>query len=271
MRDLNKCAANGHCWRNLRSKGFGLARRPDRLDPGQPRRAQRALARDFPPDRRELSDDRRAGRLAQSGAHPADRAVAGLGAQRDVGPRAARPDLCAAYLGRPAADRARPALFRRRADGGRRSHRRRPPLDRGAGRRRRQQQVAGVDPHRGLADAVGADPLRQHRAHRQEQRAAQAHRIRAARSRARAGGAGGRGRRGREPRAQYPGRPADLGADRGRQLPQRAHPRPHAGRAAQRDRERGQAGPGRARPVDAEGHRGRLCQLVGRRRAKAAS
>ncbi len=41
--------------------------------------------------------------------------VAGLGAQRHGGSRAARADLCAAYLGRPAADRARPALLRRRA------------------------------------------------------------------------------------------------------------------------------------------------------------
>ena len=124
MPGLNKGAAMVNCRLDCKELGRGLARRPDRLDAGEPRGAQRALARDFPPDRRELSDDRRAGRLAQSVAHPADGAVAGLGAQRDVGPRAARPDLRAAYLGRPAADRARPALFRRCADGGRRPHRR---------------------------------------------------------------------------------------------------------------------------------------------------
>ena len=105
-----------------RSRGvaLGLPRRPDRRDAGEPRAAQRALARDFPPDRRELSRDRRAGRLAQHLAPDHDAAVAGLGPQRDVGPRTARPRLCAAHLGRAAADRTRAALLRRRADGDRR-------------------------------------------------------------------------------------------------------------------------------------------------------
>ncbi len=109
----------------------------NQLGPGP---AQRALARDFPPDRRELSGDRRAGRLAQSVAHPADDLVAGLGAQRHVGPRTARPGLCAAHLGRAAADRDGAALLRRCADADRRSHRERPPGDRGAGRRLRARR-----------------------------------------------------------------------------------------------------------------------------------
>ena len=79
----------------------------------------------------------------------------------------------------------------------------------------------------------------------QDQRAAQAHRIRAAGAGARAGRAGGRRRPGRKPHSQRAGRPADLGADRGRQFPQRPYPRQDAGRAARRDRNR--AG-GRARP-----------------------
>ena len=233
---LNKSRWNGQICARSEGVESGFARRPDRHDPGEPRRAQRALARDFPADRRELSDDRRAGRLAQPVAHPADAAVAGLGAQRDVGPRAARPDLCAAYLGRPAADRAWAALLRRCADADRRSHRRGPPLDRGAGRRRRATAVARKRADRSLADAVGPDALGRRRAHRQEQRAAQAHRIRAARAGARARGAGGRRRPGREPRAQCPGRPADVGADRSGEFSQRAHPRQDAGRAARRDR-----------------------------------
>ena len=87
------------------------------------RPAQRALARHFSSNRRELSRDRRTRRLAQYFAPDRDAAVAGFGPQRDVGPRSARPDLCAAYLGRPPADRTRPALLRRRPDAGRRPHR----------------------------------------------------------------------------------------------------------------------------------------------------
>ena len=155
-------------------------------------------------------------------------AVAGLGAQRDVGPRAARPHLRAAHLGRPAADRTRPALLRRRADGDRRSDRKRPPLDRGAGGRLRRRQIGGDAAHRSLADAVGPDALGRRRAHHQDQSAAQAHRIRAAGAGARAGRAGGRRRPGGKPRAQRAAGPADLGAGRGRQFPQRAYPRQDA-------------------------------------------
>src|SRR5471030_3008149 len=66
--------------------------------------AQPAFTRYFSSNRRELSRNRRTGRLAQHFAPDRDAAVAGLGAQCDVGPRATRPDLRAAYLGRPAAD-----------------------------------------------------------------------------------------------------------------------------------------------------------------------
>src|SRR3984957_9274688 len=71
--------------------------------PSGPCAAQRALARDFSHDRRELSGHRRARRIAQFGAHSADDPVAGVRAQRHVGPRAARPCLRAAHLGGPSA------------------------------------------------------------------------------------------------------------------------------------------------------------------------
>ena len=196
----------------------------------QPGAAQRALARDFPADRRELSDDRRAARLAQPVAADHHAAVAGLGAQRHGRPRAARPDLCAAHLGGPAADRTGAALLRRCADAGRRPQRERAPPDRVAGRRRRQVGRERAD--RGVGPAVRAHARRRRGADREVERAAEEHRVRAARARARAGRAGRRGRPGREPRRQPAGRPADLGAGRGRQLPQRAHPRQDAGRGA---------------------------------------
>src|ERR1700709_2839524 len=81
---------------------------PDRAECGA-RPAQRAVTRHFSSNRRELSHDPRTPRLAQYLAPDRGAAVAGLGAQRDVRPRAARPDLRAAHLGRPVADRAWPA------------------------------------------------------------------------------------------------------------------------------------------------------------------
>ena len=249
----------------------GLARRPDRFGPGEPGGAQRALARDFPPAGRELSGDRRAGRLAQPCAHPADSAVAGIGAQRDVGPGAPRPHLRAAYLGRPAADRAGPALLRRRADGDRRPHRGRPPLDRGTGRRCRPQPVAGIGPHRSLADALGPDALGLDRAHHQEQRAAQAHRVRAAGAGARARRAGGRGRAGRKPHPQYSRRTAEQRAGGSRQLPERAHQRQDLGRAARRHGNRRAGKPGRDRSAHAEDHSPRGWRAGRAARARSAS
>src|SRR6201746_1669492 len=81
---------------------------PDRAECGACP-AQRAPARPFSSNSRELSHDRRTRRLAQHLAPDRGAAVAGVGAQRDVRPRTARPDLCAAYLGPPAADRTRSA------------------------------------------------------------------------------------------------------------------------------------------------------------------
>src|ERR1051325_12121695 len=93
-----------------------VPRRAHRPKPGEPRAAERSFARDLPADRRKLSGDRRAARLAQPVAADPDAAVAGVGPQRHGGPRAARPDLRATHVGRTIADRARPALLRRRAE-----------------------------------------------------------------------------------------------------------------------------------------------------------
>src|SRR4029079_10155296 len=49
----------------LKEYSLGLARRPDRLHPGEPRAAQRALARDLPAGGRKLSRHRRTGGVAQ--------------------------------------------------------------------------------------------------------------------------------------------------------------------------------------------------------------
>ena len=245
-------------------------RRSDRREPDRPRAAQRALARDLPADRRELSGDRRAGRLAQPlPAHPDD-AVAGLGAQRDVRPRAARADLCAAHLGRPAADRARPALLRRRADGDRRPARRPTGASieaqvaaRGQIIRRRAQ--------RGLRHALRPHARGRRGAQRQVERAAQAHRVRAARARARAGRAG----RPRTARSR-----TAFSTCRRDCRPRRSPRRPISSmRACAADAGRGQGGararhggrPRRARSIDAKDHRGRVCELVGRRAATTAS
>ena len=187
--------------------------------------AQRALARDFPPGGRELSGDRRAGRLAQSVAHHSDDVVAGFGAQRDVGSGTGRPGLCAAYFGGPAADREGAALLRRCADADRRSHRKRSQRHRGAGRRLRPGKIGRDGADRSLRAAVRPHPRRRRRADGEIQRAAQACRVRAARAGTGFGRAGRRGRPGREPRAQRAGGLADLGADRGLEFPQRPYPR----------------------------------------------
>src|SRR5260370_8143141 len=51
----------------LNGVGLGLPRCSDRRHPGEPRPAQRALARNLPPDRRKLPPHRPARRIAQ---HP---------------------------------------------------------------------------------------------------------------------------------------------------------------------------------------------------------
>src|ERR1017187_786855 len=95
---------------------------PDRAE-CRARPAQPAFTGYISSNRRELSGDRRTRRLAQHFAPDRGAAVAGLGAERDGRSRATWPDLCAAYLGRPAADRIGPAVFRRCADAAWRSHR----------------------------------------------------------------------------------------------------------------------------------------------------
>ena len=211
---------------------------PDRSDRAECRAcpAQRALARHFSSNRRELSRDRRAGRLAQHLAPDRGAAVAGLGAQRDVRSRAARPDLCAAYLGGPAADRTRPALLRRCPDAGRRSHRSGAAIDPEPARLRRPGAIGRSRPWRGPDAAVGPDAGGGGGADREIQFAAEAYRIRAAGTGAGAGGAGRRGRPGREPRADLAAGRSLVGADRGHQFPQRADPRADAGRGAARTR-----------------------------------
>src|ERR1043165_8320814 len=83
----------------------GVPRDSPRIEPGGPRAAQRTLARDLPPDRRKLSRDRRAGRLAQSGAPDPDDLVAGLGAQRHGRSRTRWAFVRAAYVSGAAAAR----------------------------------------------------------------------------------------------------------------------------------------------------------------------
>src|SRR5216683_4518519 len=78
---LNKTALMVNCGLVLEELSFGLSRHPDRCDTGEPRGAQRALARDFPSDCRELPHDRRTTGLAQSVAAAAHNAVARLGPQ----------------------------------------------------------------------------------------------------------------------------------------------------------------------------------------------
>ena len=56
---------DGQFWQLIGGAHAMASGRPDRHDRSDARAARRALARDFPPDRRELSGDRRAGRLAQ--------------------------------------------------------------------------------------------------------------------------------------------------------------------------------------------------------------
>ena len=196
-----------------------------------------------------------------------DAAVAGLGAQRDVGPRAARPGLCAAHLGRAAADRARAALLRRCADGDRRPlarttaatwRRRSPPhgksldavLSEASGMLSGLTHAAGVvmtakanvrlkhiefvrlEPERALVVLVAEDGQVENRI------------------------------------IDVPiGLPTSALTEAG-EFPQRACPRPHPGRGARRAREGAEAEPGRARSADAEDRRRRLRELVGRRQRR---
>ncbi len=124
---------------------------------------------------------------------------------------------------------------------------------------------------RSVRPALGLKPRRRRRAHRQSESAAQTYRIRAARARTRAGHPGRRGRPGRKPRPQYSDRPADLGADRSREFPQRAHPRPHARRGQGRDRAHAQGERGPTRSADPEDRRRRAWRAGRAARATSAS
>ena len=163
--------------------------------------AQRALARYLPPDRRELPGHRRAGRLAQHLAPDRGSTVAGLGPQCDGRSRGARADLRAAYLGRPSADRNRPAVLCRCLDAGRRSHRGGTAIDPDPACRRRPGAIGRGRARRGVDPALRSHARRRGGVDRQIQFAAETHRIRPAGTGAGAGRAGQRGRSGRKPRA----------------------------------------------------------------------
>src|SRR3981081_1291116 len=95
---------------------------PDRAE-CRARPAQRAFPGHLSSNRRELSRDRRTRRFAQYFAPDRGAAVAGLGAERDVRSGTAWPDLRAAHLGWPAADRIGLTFLRRCLDAGWRSDR----------------------------------------------------------------------------------------------------------------------------------------------------
>ena len=179
--------------------GILVPRRPDRRDAGEPRSAQRALARHLPADRRELPRHRRA-----VGSRNISRLIATPLSPASV--RNVMSDLeqlglvYAAHLGRPAADGGGAALLRRRADGDRRSRRIRPSRDGGQGRGRRQVHGGGAEQSlrmlSGLTRAAGVVLAAKSNVRLK-------HRVRAARAGARAGDPGRRGRPGREPHLPF--------------------------------------------------------------------
>ena len=187
---------------NVGSLIFGSPRtdRPDRIA-CRACPAQRAFAGYLPPDRRELSGDRRTRRLAQHLAPDRGSAVAGLGPQRDGRSRSARADLCAAYLGWTVADRNRPAVLCRCPDAGRRSHRSRAAIDPDPTRFRRQGAVGRGCTWRGADPALRPHARGRRGVDRQIQFTAEAHRVRSAGAGAGAGRAGRRRRPGRKSRA----------------------------------------------------------------------
>ena len=235
------------------------------------RGAERPLARDLPADRRELSRDRRAGRLAQSLAHPADDALAGLGAQRHGGPRGAGPDLRAAYQRRPPADRTRPALLRRRDARDRRRLGRGAGQDRGAdaGGRRGPHARDGArrslePPVRRLARAPASSLTSKSNA-----RLKHIEFVRLDPARALVVLVSEDGSVENRLLDLPPGLPAGALIG-GRQLPQRPHPRQDARRPARRDRDPAQRHGARARRPHREARRGRA-RHDGRHRPRRAS
>src|SRR5579862_5146448 len=107
-------------------------------------RAERALARDLPANRRRLCRERRARRLAHDFPAPGHQPVAGDHPQRHVGPGGGRAALRAPHLGRAPADGAWPPALGRRAPGSGPLDRRRTDGDRGPMRRGRAEH--GRDP-----------------------------------------------------------------------------------------------------------------------------
>src|SRR4051812_18318459 len=189
----------GACNRAAASTDYSLLEEADGGPPrsdqpddaaGGARAAQRALAGDFPPDRRKLPRDRRAGRLAQHLAPDRGSTITGLSAQRHGRSGAARPGLCAAYLCRPAADGTGPALLRRRPDAGRRPHRGRAAVDRKPAGLRGPSAIGRGGVGRGAHAAVRVDARRVGRAHGEIQFAAETYRIRPPGAGAGAGRAG---------------------------------------------------------------------------------
>ena len=185
-----------------------------------------------------------------------------------AGSRAARPDLRAAYLGGPAADRTRLAVLRRRPDAGRRSHRSGAAVDPDPACLRRPGAIGRGRARRGADAAVRPDPGGRGGADREIQFAAETYRIRAAGAGAGAGGAGRRGRPGREPRADAAAGRSLLGADRSHQFSQCADQGTNAGGSAARTRNRIDAKPRRTRSADAEGDRRGDRELVRRRKRR---
>ena len=131
---------------------------------------------------------------------------------------AARPDLRAAYLGRPAADRTRPAVLRRCPDAGRRPHRAGAGVDPEPACLRRPGAIGRGRARRSADAAVRPDPRRGRGADAEIQCAAEAYRIRAAGAGTGAGGPGRRRRPGRKPRADAAARRSLLGADGSRAI-----------------------------------------------------
>ena len=158
-----------------------IGRPARRVHPFRSPETQRTLPHHLPGDRRELSDDGRSRRLAQSGAASAHDALARFGPQRHVGPGGARPDLCAAHVGGTAADGIRVAAVRRRPARGRRPDRGRAAGHRGANRRQAREE-AGAGAHRSRRDDLRPFRLCRRGAGRQAGRQAEAHRVRAARA-----------------------------------------------------------------------------------------
>ena len=167
--------------------------------------------------------------LAALVAHAADLAVAGLGPQRDAGPRGARAHLRPAHQRRPAADPAGPALLRRRAARVRRPRPGGAGADRQPGARRRRGRRLRRRAGRDHQHAFGPHPRRRRRADDQDRPCRSSTSNSCASSRRRRWRCwSARTARSRTASSSTPaGMPAS-DARRGGQLSERPGPRPHA-------------------------------------------